>query len=258
MFILRVISDRIEFMEYEKIVLKNGVRVILVEKPDFLSFTMLCLFGTGSRNENEKNAGVSHFLEHMMYKGAKKRKTPMEVAQFVDSMGAEHNAFTGKEYTGYYVKAAADKILPAIDFLADNVVGAMIPEEEVLKERGVIVEEIKMYEDIPSAKMEEEFEKIMFPGDVLGRPIAGEAKIIEKMTRDDIVAYKEKNYSADNCVISICGNFLDISKEKLIEELEKNFKLKSGMPRESMQSNLVNSVAVKTIKKPIEDRKSVV
>ncbi|MCQ3945044.1 MAG: hypothetical protein DPW11_04710, partial [bacterium] len=138
--------------------LSNGVRVLLVPMAGVESVTTMILVKTGSRNETEEQAGISHVLEHMVFKGTKKYPSPMAIAEAVDGIGAEQNAFTSKEYTGYYITSAAQHLPLALDIQSEMLTVPLLPQDDLNREREVIVEEINMYEDQPMAKAGEEFE----------------------------------------------------------------------------------------------------
>src|SRR5574337_1876088 len=128
-------------MEYTRKVLKNGLKLLVVPMPSFESATVMVMVGAGSRYENRKNNGISHFLEHMAFKGTKKRPTAMDIASLIDGIGGEFNAFTGKETTGYYVKSASEHVELSLDLLSDMLQHSKLDPVELDKERGVIIEE---------------------------------------------------------------------------------------------------------------------
>lgn len=190
---------------FSKKVLANGVRFISAPMPSVKSVTILVMVEAGSRYENAENNGVSHFLEHMMFKGTKKRPSKIEISKELDGIGASFNAFTSKEYTGFYVKSAAENLNLITDVVSDMVVNSTFPVGEVDKEKGVIIEEINMGEDDPSGRVFEVFEKMIFSGSPLSMRIAGEKETVSQMTRDQIVAYVEKMYHGNSMVVSVAG-----------------------------------------------------
>jgi predicted Zn-dependent peptidase len=131
-------------MKLHKKILKNGLTIQAIEMPGTNVVTTMILAGAGSRYEDKSISGISHFLEHMFFKGANKYKTPKEVSEVVDSFGGEFNAFTGKEYVGYYVKSGKSNIKKSLDVLADMLIYSKFPKKEIEKERGVILEEMAM------------------------------------------------------------------------------------------------------------------
>jgi predicted Zn-dependent peptidase len=209
---------------YKKIVLKNGLRLILVPRKETAVLTALVVFALGSRNEDPEVAGISHVLEHMTYKGAKKRKTAQEVAEFVDSLGGRNNAFTDKEWTGFYVKAPSKHLDSIFDFLSDNICHSSLAEEELVREKAVILEEIKMYNDMPSFQAGELFDEAAFLNQSLGSPVIGFSKSVDNINRQDLVDY-HKNFAYKNCVIAIAGNFSLYSEEEITKKIENLFDL---------------------------------
>lgn len=243
---------------YKKIRLKNGLRILLVPRKETAVFTALAVFGVGSRNEPENLAGISHLLEHMAYKGTKKRPTTKAVAEFVDSLGGEHNAFTEKEYTGYYVKAASEHLAKAIEFLSDNISNALILKPELERERRVLLEEIKMYEDIPQAKVAEIFEEAAFGQEGLGRRIVGYSRVIESISREEMLAYKKSHYCYQNGVLAIAGNFSQTSEKKLLKMIENSFHLVETKKEPTLQIILPAKFAPAVLAKKTEQSNIIV
>lgn len=207
-------------MVYQRSVLKNGLRVILIPMKEVQSATTLVMIGAGSRYETKNNNGISHFLEHMAFKGTEKRPTALEISTIIDGIGAESNAFTGKEVTGYYIKSASTHVGLALDILADMLTHLKLDSDEINKERGVILEEINMYEDTPMKKIGDILETLLY-GDVpMGWDITGGKDIINKISRDDFLSYMRKLYSADNMVVVVAGN---IDTDVTLLEIEKSF-----------------------------------
>jgi len=142
--------------------LENGLQVVTSSSESTNTVTLLILVGAGSRYETDAERGLAHFQEHMFFKGGEKFTTAKAVAQAIDGVGGDFNAFTGKEYVGYYVKVASEKKEFAFDVLSDMLLHAKFPQEEIEKERGVILEEMNMYEDMPIYKIGWDFEELMF------------------------------------------------------------------------------------------------
>src|SRR3990167_835220 len=164
-------------MKYQKRILANGLRILTVPMPSFESATALVMVGAGSRYENRKNNGISHFLEHMAFKGTKSRPTFMEVAGLVDGIGGEFNAFTNKEYTGYYIKAGKNNIEISLDLLSDMLQNPLLDAVEIEKEKGVIIEEINLYEDTPMRKIADIYEQVLWGDQPMGWDIAGRREV---------------------------------------------------------------------------------
>jgi predicted Zn-dependent peptidase len=205
-------------MNYKRTVLANGLRVLTIPMRSFESATALVLVGAGSRYENKENSGISHFLEHMAFKGTKKRPTTLSIANLVDGMGGEFNAYTGKETTGYYIKSAANNIELSIDILSDMLQHSLLDQKEIDKEKGVILEEINLYEDTPSRKIGEVYEELLYGDTPLGWDIAGNKKVIKGMQRQNFVEYMQSLYSADNITVVVAGGVDEKSVTELVQK----------------------------------------
>lgn len=201
-------------MKYTLHTLKNGLRVVLVPIDEMNSATTLIMVGAGSRYETEKNNGVSHFLEHMAFKGTKNRPTAREISSLIDGIGAESNAFTSKEFTGYYIKSSSQHVDLALDVLADMLQHLLLDPKEIDRERGVIIEEINLNEDTPTRKLSDLYEELLYKGTPMGMDIAGEKKNIQEMKRSDFTSYMNSLYSADNMTVVVAGKF-DVDKTLL-------------------------------------------
>lgn len=196
---------------YSKALLPNGLRVITVPMESVKSVSVLVGVATGSRYETKNINGISHFLEHLVFKGTKKRPTSKEIFALLDSVGAAHNAFTGKDNTGFYVKAPADNLELALDILSDVILNPIFAPLEIDKERGVIIEEINMYEDQPQALVGRVFDGLMFSNNPLGWKIEGSKEIISKISRDQVVNYVQQMYHSRSMVIGVAGKITDLS-----------------------------------------------
>lgn len=207
-------------MQYTLHTLENGLRLILVPISEVESVTSLVLVGAGSRYENAKNNGVSHFLEHMAFKGTKKRPTAREISSLIDGIGAESNAFTGKEITGYYIKSSSQHIDISLDILSDILTQPLLSDGEIEHEKGVITEEINLYEDMPVRKIGDVFEELLYGNTPMGRDIAGPKKNIKDMKREDFVAYMKSLYSASNMAVVVAGKF---DQKTILEKINSYF-----------------------------------
>ncbi len=201
--------------------LSNGLRIQAVEMPGTAVVTTLILAGAGSRYETIEVAGISHFLEHMFFKGAKKYSTPKAVAEAVDSFGGEFNAFTGKEYAGYYVKSGAQNLEKSLDVLSDMLLNSKFAPQEIDHERGVILEEMAMYLDMPTYQISWDFERLVFGDQPLGRDQIGTRELIKNVTQQQFQKYQKNLYSPDNLVITLAGAV----DEKSIDLVEKFFEM---------------------------------
>ena len=196
--------------------LPNGLKLITTPLEGTKSVTVLCLVGAGSRYENKQINGISHFLEHLFFKGAERYQNAEEVASAIDSVGGDFNAFTGKEYAGYYVKLASDKKEVAFDVIGDMMLNATFLPHEIDKERGVILEEYNMYQDTPIYQVGWDFEKLLFGDQPMGWDQIGEKEIIKSLTREQIVDYKQALYTPDNTIISVAGDITETQAKELV------------------------------------------
>lgn len=199
--------------------LKNGTRVHLLPSSGTQAATLLVLFKVGSRNEPMKVWGGSHFIEHLMFKGTKQRPETVDISKELDRYGAEYNAYTGKDLTGYWVKIATEQIPVAVDLLHDMLFNSKFEAAEMTREKKVIIEEIKMYEENPIMHLEDMLEEAIFDQHTLGRNIAGTARSMTAMKRDDVLAYRDAHYVPENMVIALAGNV----PKNALALLEKSF-----------------------------------
>ncbi|MEK7605595.1 MAG: pitrilysin family protein [Patescibacteria group bacterium] len=207
-------------MKFNKTTLPNGLRLITVPMPSFESATALVMVGAGSRYETKKNSGISHFLEHMAFKGTDRRPNALAIASLIDGIGGEFNAFTSKEYTGYYVKAGKNNVETILDVLSDMLKHSKLDAAEIEKEKGVIIEEINLYEDMPMRKIGDIYESLLYGDTPMGWDVAGEKDIIRSIMREDFVSYMQSLYSPDNMTVVIAGG---IHEEKMRELVGKYF-----------------------------------
>lgn len=193
-------------MKYQKTTLKNGLRVIIAPMTDTQTATVLVMTGVGSRFESKSENGIAHFLEHMFFKGTPKRPTALDISHELDSLGAEFNAFTGEEYTGYYAKVAAKQWDKALDIISDLFLNAKLEAEEIERERGAILQEMSMYEDMPMRRVHEYFKTLLYGDTPLGRDIGGPNENIKAFKREDFVKFLNRGYVAENIVVGVAGN----------------------------------------------------
>ena len=189
----------------KKITLKNGMDLLLVPQTGAASMTLLVLSKVGSRYETAKLSGASHFIEHLMFKGTAKRPTTRDISQELDGYGAEYNAYTGKDMTGYYIKMDAAHTDAAVDMLHDMLFHSKFDPDELNRERGVIIEEIKMYEDNPRDHIADLLEEKMFHGSTLGWNIAGTRQTVSQMKRADMLAYRDAYYVPGRMTVVLAG-----------------------------------------------------
>jgi len=193
-------------MQFQRKTLPNGLRVIVVPMPYSLTATVLVLTATGSKYETKKLSGVSHFLEHMCFKGTVKRPSADAISEELDGLGARYNAFTDQEYTGYYAKVEKSLLGKALDVVADLFQNATLPASEMDIERGVIVGEIEMYEDTPQDHVADVFMELLYGDQPAGWNVAGTRETARGMTRDEMAEYRRAQYVAEASVVVIAGN----------------------------------------------------
>ncbi|MDK2798527.1 MAG: hypothetical protein PWQ70_146 [Clostridiales bacterium] len=191
---------------YKTQTLKNGVRVVSEYIPYVRSVSLGVWVRTGSRSECKKNNGISHFIEHMLFKGTTSR-TAKDIAESIDCIGGQLNAFTGKEYTCFYTKTLDTHLDIAIDVLSDMLFSSRIDQRDIDVERKVILEEINMYEDSPEELVHDILSELVWAGDSLGYPILGTSESLNLINRQEILDYIYNNYTPENIVIAIAGNF---------------------------------------------------
>lgn len=167
--------------------------------------TILFLVGAGSRYETESQNGVAHFLEHMFFKGTKHRPSTLEISKQLDALGADYNAYTGEDLTGFYVRVAADDFRQAFDIISDMLLFPLFNPEEIEREKGVIVEEINMYEDTPMRTVHDQAKRFMFGDTPLGRNIAGTKEMVTSFTKDDFLTFRKAYYQPNNMIVAIAG-----------------------------------------------------
>ncbi|MBU2541955.1 insulinase family protein [Patescibacteria group bacterium] len=191
---------------YKKTQLKNKTNVYLIPLENTQAVTVLVMFPVGSRYESSKLNGVSHFIEHLMFKGTKKRPNTLTLTREIDRLGAEYNAFTSKEYTGYYIKTDAKYLETAVDILSDMLFSSKFDAREMEKEKTVIVEELRTYKDNPIMNIENVFEELMFDGCPLAWDIGGTEKHVMNYKREDVLKFKKRYYCPENTTIVVAGN----------------------------------------------------
>lgn len=213
-------SDTTSGSPYDKTTLPNGVRVVTGTMPGVHSASLIFYYNVGSRIEPNEIAGASHFLEHMLFKGTEKRPDPMMISQEIEGVGGIVNAGTGRESTTYWVKVPSTHFGLAFDVLADMLRNSVFDPEEVDKERKVIFEEIRSVQDIPEELVHELIDAVVFPGTAIGRDIAGTEETVANITRDAMLDFWQRNYTADRLVVAAGGA---VSHEEVVALTEKYF-----------------------------------
>ncbi len=213
---------------YKQNKLKNGLSLITAPSRGTMTATILIMVGTGAKYENKKNSGLSHFLEHAFFKGTKKRPTAHSIVSELDGLGCDYNAFTGKEYTGYYIKVDNTKLNRAIDILSDMFLNSKFDASEINRERGVIIEELNMYRDNPMMYIEDIFEECLYGDTPAGRDTIGTKENILNLKRKEFVDYVNSQYGPENTCVVVSGN---ISEKKIMTEINKKFNTKAFSER---------------------------
>lgn len=215
--------------------LKNGLQIVAVPT-DAPTVTALVLVGTGSNYERPNEGGLSHFLEHMCFKGTLRYPTARIITETLDSLGAISNAFTSHEYTGYYVKGNPKHFGTFLSVLSDIYLNSTFPEAEIEKEKGVIVEEIRMYDDFHQSKVYEELMSVMYGTQPAGLPVIGTIESVKSFARADFLRYKQKHYHAANTVIAVCGT-LSNTVQRDIEKAFESIDVKEPAPKKKVKKN---------------------
>ncbi len=198
--------------------LTNGIDLILAPMKETQAVTVLILAPTGSRYETPKINGLAHFIEHLLFKGTAKRPTSWDLTRELDGVGADYNAFTAKDHTGYYIKVNREHLELALDLLSDMLFSSLFAAEEVNREREVIVEEINMYEDNPLMFIGDVFESAIFSDSLLGQPISGPRENVRRFSRREIMAFFRKHYLKGQLTIGVAGNFPEPKIKTLIKK----------------------------------------
>ncbi len=216
----------------KKTTLKNGLRIITIPVKNTKTVTFLVLVKTGSKYETKEINGISHFLEHMFFKGTKKRPTTLDIAETLDRVGGEYNAFTSKEVTGYWAKVADKNQDVALDWISDMFLNSKLEQTEIDREKGVIIEEMNMYLDTPTAYIGDLWESLLYKDQPAGWRVIGEKENILNMNREKIVDYFKSHYGAENTIVCVAGN---ISTKTIEDKIMGYFKnINDSKPKEKL------------------------
>ncbi|MEK7642477.1 MAG: pitrilysin family protein [Patescibacteria group bacterium] len=211
-------------MNFKKKVLKNGLRIVVVPIKNSPSVTVMSLIEAGSKYETKELNGLSHFLEHMCFKGTDKRPKAIDISREFDAMGAQNNAFTSQEFTGYWGKAHPKNTDKLIDLISDMYLHPTLPADDLEREKGVIIEELNMYEDLPNRIVHDVWNELLYGDQPAGWSIIGTRENIRSFNRDDFVNYRSKLYVADATAVLVAG---DVDANDIFKKIEKAF---TGMP----------------------------
>jgi predicted Zn-dependent peptidase len=195
--------------------LDNGIRLLGAPMPQVQSVACFIMYAAGSRYETPETSGIAHFAEHMFFKGTERRQTAKEIGNELDGIGAEFNAFTSKEYTGYYVRCAAEHRQQAFDVLVDMLQHSKFDSEEIEREKGVIVEEMNMYFDTPRDYISGVYHQLLYGDTPLGWDIIGRKETVRAATRDTFLEYVDKWYRAPRVVVGVAGNYPESTRDEL-------------------------------------------
>ncbi|MDO8564561.1 MAG: pitrilysin family protein [bacterium] len=205
-------------MLFSKTILPNGLRLITVPMQDNPTVTVMVLVEAGSKYETKEISGISHFLEHMCFKGTVKRPKAIDIVKELDGIGAQYNAFTSQEMTGYYAKSDRRHFGKILDVVSDIYLHSTFPGEELEKEKGVIVEEIKMYQDLPPRHIHDILLELLYADQPAGWDIAGTPDTVRTTTREGILKYRSEHYVAPATAVIVAGNFEEAAAKKALTE----------------------------------------
>jgi predicted Zn-dependent peptidase len=205
---------------FKKTILENSLRIITAPFKSTKTVSVLILVGTGSKYETKEINGISHFLEHMFFKGTKRRPTTLKLVEPLDRIGGVYNAFTSQEYTGYWVKVAAEHLDLALDWISDINLNSKIEQEEIDRERGTILQEINMYLDTPASYISDVWTDLLYGDQPAGWRVIGREEVIKKIQRSDFIKYLKEHYSSKNTIVAVAGQ---INHKTVIDKAKKYF-----------------------------------
>lgn len=235
-------------MNYSLQTLSNGLRLLTVPMPSLESMCLTVWVRVGSRFEDEKIAGISHFLEHMTFKGSKKYQTAQKVSETLDALGAEYNAATSNEWTNFYIKVRVGQMEKAFDVLSDMLLHPRFLPEDIERERGVILEELSMSEDVPMSKVGDIFMEKMFEGNPLNRDIIGTKESVNAINQKNFIDFRNEYYTANNMLITVSGG---VEEKEAVALCEKYF---GSLPQGSL-TNFLSFVPAQSAPKLVMKKK---
>ena len=222
-------------MKFNTTTLTNGLKVITVPMQDNPAVTVLVMVETGSKYEKKEQSGLSHFLEHMVFKGTPKRPKAIDIARELESLGAQYNAFTSQEYTGYYAKVSPQHIDTALDVVSDIYLHPLLDASEIEKEKGVIVEEMRMYQDMPHRDIHDIFMELVYGDQPAGWKIVGNEQTVKGFTQDDFKKYLADHYVAESTIVIVSGSFDEKETLVKIEKAFSNISQSKNVPKLKVQ-----------------------
>ena len=233
-------------MKYFKDKTKSGLRVISVPMNNTKAVTVMVLVSAGSDYESKSENGISHFLEHMCFQGTERRPNTGDISRELDALGAQSNAFTSKEYTGYWAKAQEKHLPKLVDIVSDIYLNSVFNEDAMKREKGVVIEEMKMYEDLPQHKVGEVFEELLYGDQPAGWPIIGNEQNVKNITREKLIEYRKKHYVAKGTIVVVSGKINRPKALKLVEKaFEKISKEKKGGRSKTSESQKKPSIKIR-------------
>lgn len=235
-------------INHETEIFSNGVRFVRIPNNNTEAVTIFILEGTGGRYENEDQKGISHFLEHLFFKGSANRPSTFAISKELDAIGANYNAFTGEEYTGFYVQSGADDFEKSFDVISDMFLNPLFDKDEIEREKGVILQEANMYHDMPQAYVQILNQKQIFGDHPLGYDLVGDQQQIKKIGQKEIIDYRDKNYSASNTIIIVCGNQKDNNWDRTVRERFEKIPAGSSPKPKPFDDEVVTSRIVEEIR----------
>jgi predicted Zn-dependent peptidase len=225
-------------MKFERTTLSNGLRIVTAQLGEAQSVSVNIFAGVGSRDERfSENGGVSHFLEHLLFKGSQKRPEAKIIAEAIDGVGGSANAYTSHELTSYYIKLPKQHLSLALDILADMIRHPVLDPAEVDRERGVVIEEMNVDRDDPARYVYDLLPPLLWPNDQLGKEIIGSEEVIRRISRDDIYTYQQTHYSPDNLVVAVAGDHPHHEIVKQVTELMGDMQPQEHAPRPPLQGD---------------------
>jgi predicted Zn-dependent peptidase len=206
-------------MKFTKKILKNGLRVITVPMQDNPAVTVFVMVEAGAKYETKETNGISHFLEHMVFKGTPNRPKAIDISRELDSIGSDYNAFTSDEYTGYYAKVDKKHLDKALDIISDMYLNPFFPKEEIEKEKGVIIEEIRMYKDRPERQVHDALGELLYGDQPAGWTVLGPEENIRSFDQKHFLDYRKKHYVASATTVVVAGGMVEKEVRKKIEKI---------------------------------------
>jgi predicted Zn-dependent peptidase len=205
-------------MKPQKSVLKNNLRIVTNHMPGIESVTVMILVKSGSRYEEKRTNGLAHFAEHMFFKGTKKRPSALDISSLIDGIGGEFNAFTSKEFTGYYIKAAKDHLDLCLDVVSDMLLNSLFAPEEIERERNVIAEELRMYLDTPIKHLPEVYDDVLYGDQPLGWDTVGSLESLKNIGKGDFSKYLKDFYTPNNMLVVVSGGVVSEKAKLLVDD----------------------------------------